>query len=290
MPGLRCNAGPAGNPVELMMSGGIKTQAATDNPLRDLAHLAAAVGHQVINAFSAIVSNAELIRSPSSETPVPSGQDELADSIVQSALGASQVTRRLIDWTRQITAIETSTSGPDARAVDVNQLINELVAFLGVTPGTEVDWVGSTSPIPPIPGDALALRSMLASLIQNAREALPGGSGSIILSTAIDPRNWLVIEIRDAGCGMSAEILGRATEPFFSTKPGHAGIGLTIAQGIWRRHGGGLSIESRPGQGTTIRLVYGPLPAPAHLQSEPAAPTGIPAGSSTAGTAEASGP
>ena len=46
-------------------------------------------------------------------------------------------------------------------------------------------------------------------------------------------------------------VLRRATEPFFSTKPDHAGVGLTIAQGIWRRHRGSLSIESQPGQGTT---------------------------------------
>ena len=49
------------------------------------------------------------------------------------------------------------------------------------------------------------------------------------------------------------------TEPFFSTKPDHDGIGLTIAQGIWRRHRGALSIDSRPGQGTTIRLSIGPI-------------------------------
>jgi two-component system, NtrC family, sensor kinase len=58
---------------------------------------------------------------------------------------------------------------------------------------------------------------------------------------------------------MSPDVLRRATEPFFSTKPDRAGIGLTIAQGIWRRHRGSLSIDSQPGVGTTIRLSIGPI-------------------------------
>jgi two-component system, NtrC family, sensor kinase len=52
--------------------------------------------------------------------------------------------------------------------------------------------------------------------------------------------------------------LVRATEPFFSTKPGHPGIGLSIANGIWRRHRGTLSIRSRPDEGTLIRLCVEP--------------------------------
>jgi len=45
-----------------------------------------------------------------------------------------------------------------------------------------------------------------------------------------------------------------ALEPFYSTKPDRQGIGLTIARGIWRRHRGTMTIESQPGEGTTVRL------------------------------------
>ncbi len=62
------------------------------------------------------------------------------------------------------------------------------------------------------------------------------------------------MEIRDTGCGMTQEVLKRATEPFFTTKSGRSGVGLTAAHGIWRRHRGALSIESQPGEGTMIRL------------------------------------
>jgi signal transduction histidine kinase len=108
---------------------------------------------------------------------------------------------------------------------------------------------------------------MFDHLIRNACEALPEGSGRVSFTTLVDRRNWLVIEVGDSGCGMSPETLKRATEPFFSTKAGHDGVGLTIAQAIWRRHRGAVSIESTPGQGTIIRLAVGPLPSADRVDS-----------------------
>ena len=113
----------------------------------------------------------------------------------------------------------------------------------------QIDWVLNLGSIPPIPGDAGGLGAMLGFLLRNAREALEGGAGTVEVSTYTDQRNWLVIAIRDTGCGMSPEVLRRATEPFFSTKPEHSGVGLTIAQAIWRRNRGALSIDSRPRTG-----------------------------------------
>ena len=117
-----------------------------------------------------------------------------------------------------------------------------------------MEWVLNLNPIPMIRGSASQIRSLLAYLIQNAREAMPKGAGTITFTTSVDPRNWVIMEIRDSGCGMTPEVLKRATEPFFTTKSGRSGVGLTVAHGIWRRHRGALSIESQPGEGTMIRL------------------------------------
>jgi signal transduction histidine kinase len=74
----------------------------------------------------------------------------------------------------------------------------------------------------------------------------------------MDARGWIVVEISDTGIGIPAEYLPRAVEPFFSTKPGHAGVGLSIANGIWRRHHGTLLLRAQPSGGTVVRLCIEP--------------------------------
>ena len=118
-----------------------------------------------------------------------------------------------------------------------------------------MEWVLNLNPIPMIRGSASQIRSLLGYLIQNAREAMPKGQGTITIHDAVWTRGTgSIMEIRDSGRGMTPEVLKRATEPFFTTKSGRSGIGLTVAHGIWRRHRGALSIESQPGEGTMIRL------------------------------------
>jgi signal transduction histidine kinase len=228
------------------------------DPLKDLGHLSDAVAHHVINAFSAVVSNAELIRSQAG-APIDSPiLEALASSMIESALEASQVARRLIDWTQQINSIDAGQSGRHAAAVDLNQLLKATCEAQKSEGPERIEWVLRLGPIPAIPGDVAQLRSMLGYLVQNAREALPSGPGTVTFSTQCDPQGWVVLGIRDSGVGMTPEVIRHASEPFFSTKPGHRGIGLTIAQRIWRRHRGSSSIESCPGGGTTIRLSLGP--------------------------------
>jgi two-component system, NtrC family, sensor kinase len=227
------------------MNGGNPSSKTDGEKLRALGYLAAAVSHHLINAFSAIVSNAELIRSRDGAAADPTEIDTMSTAVVETAIDASQVARRLIDWARRASSVEGDAAAQKSSAVDVNQLIGNLVESEKSLASSQVEWVVTLGLIPPIAGDAGGLTAMLGFLVQNAREALPDGAGTIEISTYTDPRNWLVVAIRDTGCGMSPEVLKRATEPFFSTKPEHSGVGLTIAQAIWRRNRGALSIESR---------------------------------------------
>lgn len=227
--------------------------------LGELAYLCSSVSHHVINAFSSIVSNAELIRAQSGGSSDPTELERSGTAIVDTALEASKVARKLIDWSRHAASIVGQTGSAELPAVDLNRLIRERLEAEKNSAVGQIEWGLELGSIAPIPGDQGALSAMLGHLVQNAREALPDGVGSIEVSTSVDSRNWLVIAIRDTGCGMSPDVLKRATEPFFSTKPDRAGVGLTIAQGIWRRHRGSLAIDSQPGRGTIVRLSIGPI-------------------------------
>ncbi len=229
----------------------------------ELGHLASGVGHHVINAFSAVVSNAEILRIRMA-LPDPPDPTTLADAIIRAALEASAVARRLIDVTRPLTDV-----GSDMLALDA--LIADYVALRSAEGHGHVRWTASPSPIPPVLGQAEHVRNMLDHLTTNSLEAAGPDGLEIHLATSVDGRGWVVLEVRDTGRGMAPEVLERAVEPFFSTKAGHLGVGLNIANGIWRRHKGTLSVRSQPGEGTTVRLCV--EPARARSSPAPAPPT-----------------
>ncbi|WP_406696681.1 HAMP domain-containing sensor histidine kinase [Singulisphaera sp. Ch08] len=229
----------------------------TTERLNNLGHLSAGVGHHVINAFSAIVSNAELLRM---KTPMPLVVDpvSLADTIVRTALEAATVARRLIDYTRPVTSIDTDNRGQEPSVVALDRLAEDFVSDQLEYGPSGVDWITDLAPTPLIRGHSDQLRAMLGHLISNAYDAMPNDEGTVWLSTSTDTRGWVVLELRDSGQGMESETMVRAVEPFFSSKNGHLGVGLSIANGIWRRHRGTLSLRSQPGEGTVLRLCVEP--------------------------------
>ncbi|MDB5353092.1 MAG: histidine kinase [Planctomycetota bacterium] len=218
--------------------------------LTNLAHLSSAVGHHVINAYSAIVSNAEILRL-TARSNVPADPVALADLIIRTGVEASTVARRLIDYTRPVTQIGESPVALDA-------LIAEVVEAHRGDSRSHFSWTVAPGAVPSIRGHVAQLRAMLGHLIRNAEEAMTGSGGTISLSTEMDDRGWIALEIGDTGPGMAPELVERAVEPFFTTKNGHMGVGLSISNGIWRRHRGTMALKSRPGEGTRVRLCVDP--------------------------------
>src|SRR3954470_22272744 len=122
---------------------------ATIERLNNLGHLSAGVGHHVINAFSAIVSNAELLRL---KPPPPSLPDPAAlmEMIVRTALEASTVARQLIDFTRPVTSIDPNQAAFEPSTIALDQLAEEVVAEERSTGLAEVQWRTELRAIPPI--------------------------------------------------------------------------------------------------------------------------------------------
>src|SRR3954447_9258251 len=137
-----------------------KDHDATIERLNDLGHLSAGVGHHVINAFSAIVSNAELLRL---NPPLASVADPatLADTIIRTALEAATVARRLIDFTRPVTSIDPQQAAFEPSTISLDQLVKDVIVAEQADGPPDVQWQAQLSPIPPIRGHALQLRAML---------------------------------------------------------------------------------------------------------------------------------
>ena len=114
--------------------------------------------------------------------------------------------------------------------------------------------------LPAISGNAERLSQALMAILLNAADSL-GGHGQVTIVSRLDG-SWVVVEIRDDGPGIPAEILPKIFEPFYTTKgpTRGTGLGLAICYGIVADHHGNLEVESEPGK-TTFRMSLPVAPA-----------------------------
>jgi CheY-like chemotaxis protein len=119
--------------------------------------------------------------------------------------------------------------------------------------GITIDFLTDLRQVPPVSGSGAQLREVLTNLIFNALDALPGG-GSITVATATQDGR-VVLTVTDDGTGMTEEVRRRCLDPFFTTKGREgSGMGLAVAYGIVRRHGGTIDVASEPGLGTMVTV------------------------------------
>ncbi len=109
--------------------------------------------------------------------------------------------------------------------------------------------------LPPIVCHPAKIHQALYNLLLNAVQASEPGE-RIFVRTSVDEEEFVIVEVEDHGCGIDASHLSRIFEPFFTTRPvgGGAGLGLAIAYGIVRDHGGTIDVESQLHRGSTFRL------------------------------------
>ena len=105
---------------------------------------------------------------------------------------------------------------------------------------------------PRVEGDARRLRQAFVNLLINSVEAMPGGGRVEV--TVVEDSGCAEVAIRDWGPGMHPDEIKEAMRPFHSTKPLGTGLGLPLVARIVSAHGGALSIDSRPGEGTQVRV------------------------------------
>jgi signal transduction histidine kinase len=106
-------------------------------------------------------------------------------------------------------------------------------------------------------GNKIELQQAALNLITNALEAMaaqPPGARQLLIRTAWDQPNHLLLSVRDSGKGVDPKYLSSIFEPFYTTKPTGMGMGLAICRSIAQAHGGQLSAENNPDGGVTFHL------------------------------------
>ena len=224
--------------------------------LESLGRLAGGIAHDFNNHLVAILNYAALAGEELPEGA--SGRADL-DEVIRAAERASALTRELVAFSRQEMV--------EPRPLLLNSLVADTERLLRRTIGEDVELrVELGRDMPAVEADPSQLERVLMNLAVNARDAMPEGGTLVIATDSLDrgdPAEGAGLEgkivrlrVRDSGTGMSEEVARRAFEPFFTTKPSGEGTGLGLATvyGIVNQSGGQLTIDSTPGEGTTITI------------------------------------
>jgi PAS domain S-box-containing protein len=232
----------------------MQDQLSRSRSLASVGQLAAGVAHEVNNPMAAIVTCAEAIMRDlrqehiAKQIPADVQWQYYLEEIVRQALRCKEITRGLLDLTRQRHAKRT--------LCDIN-LITKQCARGALQRGEgRVEFAMELDEnIGEVATDAAMLMQILDNLLSNAVDAIGDDKGIIRVATRQESAR-VVIEVKDSGSGMPANLLAKIFDPFFSTKGAGKGygLGLPISATLADSLRGGLTVESKPGAGSTFRL------------------------------------
>ncbi|MBT0959957.1 sensor histidine kinase [Denitromonas iodatirespirans] len=142
---------------------------------------------------------------------------------------------------------------PVLAPLDLNHLVHEV---LGLYDGARVRIDCELAPaLPRVLGDAAQLRQVIHNLLQNAEDALADqADGRILIATTERDKDRIRLSVRDNGHGFPADMLGRAFEPYFTTKARGTGLGLAIVKKIIDEHGGEIRLINHEDGGADVRI------------------------------------
>jgi two-component system, cell cycle sensor histidine kinase and response regulator CckA len=250
--------------------------------MESLGRLAGGIAHDFNNLLTVINGTAEL--AATSLGPDDPLRGELAE-IRQAGERAADLTRQLLAFSRQqILQLET---------LDLGELIRGLESMLGRLLGEDVELALLVDESVRVRADRGQLEQVVLNLAVNARDSMPRGgrltistrsvelaAGQIAAPTPLAAGTYALLEVRDTGVGIDEAVRAKIFDPFFTTKEIGKGTGLGLATvlGIAAQSGGGVAVESAPGEGTAFRVF---LPAAA---SEPSTHDNRPTAAGAGGT------
>ncbi|WP_243383180.1 ATP-binding protein [Geothrix alkalitolerans] len=229
--------------------------------LESVGSLASGVAHDMNNVLAAILGLATVLRNRL-EGDAASVRD--LDLLLKAVLRGRTLVKGLTDFARD--------GLKDAIPVDLNQILRQEAELMSRAAPNRVELVlALDESAPEALGEPSSLANVVMNLCVNAMDAMPTGGRLTLRSRNLDDAG-VEVSVEDTGHGMSPEIMAKALDPYFTTKPlgKGTGLGLSIVYGVMKAHGGTCELRSEPGRGTTAVLHFPPL---ARAPRKPAEPT-----------------
>lgn len=220
--------------------------------LASLGRMAAGVAHEINSPLTGIVTFGHLLQKKFS----PGTQErEDIEVIIDQANRCSNIIKGLLGFARASAAEKASSNINDVLNSSLN-IVRNKADFFNIKLITDFD-----ESLYRVKADPSQLQQVFLNMIVNAADAIEGKGTITIVTRNIkedDGRDFIEIEFRDTGPGISDETLAKIFEPFFTTKPvgKGTGLGLAVSHGIVQEHGGTVTVKSKVGEGTAffIRL------------------------------------
>ncbi|MBZ0158473.1 MAG: PAS domain S-box protein [Alphaproteobacteria bacterium] len=227
--------------------------------LDSLGVLAGGIAHDFNNILTAIMGNISLALF--TESWGPEVRKRLTDA-ENACLRAKELTGKLLTFSRG--------GAPVMRTASIAELIKEVVRFALV--GSNVRYqFAIPDDLWPVEIDEEQISQVVHNLIINAIEAMPGGGTLTVAAenlpsgapsiTGLGVEKYVKLSVSDQGYGIPAEHLQGIFDPYFTTKQHGSGLGLSVCYSIIKGHNGVITVESKPGRGTTFYLYLPASPA-----------------------------
>jgi len=245
--------------------------------LESVALLAGGIAHDFNNILTGILGNVSLARTLVERNPE---LDAILAEGERAAGRAAELAHQLLTFAKG--------GQPIKKAVATRPLL-EATASLALR-GTRVEWaVLVPEGTRDLEADEGQLHQAFTNVVINAAQAMPGGGTLTIAAEDVvaapgdalrlAPGTYVRVSFTDTGCGIPTEHLSRIFDPYFTTKSQGSGLGLASTHSVVRRHGGAVTVRSRPGRGTTFELwlpasALRAAPAPAPQPAAAASPAG----------------
>lgn len=283
---------PAGQPLlavlgmtDITARRQLEEQLRQSQKMEAVGQLAGGVAHDFNNILTAVIMHTELADL---QAELPAGTREALGEIRRLSHRAAGLTNQLLAFSRR--------SMMQRRHLNLNEVVAADTRMLRRLVGEDVQLEVSLAAYPlRVYADESMIGQVLLNLGVNARDAMPRG-GRLRIETAADevgagdprlppntpPGRYALLRVTDGGTGIAAEHLPHIFEPFFTTKDVGKGTGLGLATvfGIVQQHRGWITVESRPGEGTSF-VTFLPLLPPGPEAPPVGAPAALPRGSET---------
>lgn len=224
--------------------------------MASLVEVISGAAHELNNPLAGILGAIQMLRKSALSAPTraePVEEIDVLEGIESAARRCQNIVEDLIRFSTQTPC----SFGP----MDVNQVLDDTLGIMEepfARMGVTVERSGNPL-LPAVEGDFVKLLEVFVNLLRNAENALADG-GRLEIATELVKRYGeapqVIVSIRDNGCGIPPQNLGKIFDPFFTTKPvgSGPGLGLTVSYGIIKKHNGDIDVKSTVSEGTTVTV------------------------------------